>query len=43
MPGADIRLNEAWEMEKGRPDLIVAVADGGIDFNHLDLAGNMWD
>ncbi len=41
-PGADISLPQAWEMEKGDTLVIVAVVDGGIDYNHPDLAGNMW-
>lgn len=41
-PGKDISLPEAWELEKGSPDVLVAIVDGGIDYNHNDLAGNMW-
>lgn len=41
-PGADISLPAAWELEKGDTSVIVAVIDGGIDYNHNDLAGNMW-
>jgi subtilisin family serine protease len=42
-PGADIRLPAAWDIEKGHSEVIVAVIDGGIDYNHQDLADNMWD
>ena len=42
-PGADISLPQAWEIEKGNTDVIVAIVDGGIDHNHQDLAGNMWE
>jgi hypothetical protein len=42
-PGADISLPEAWEMEKGDASVIVAIIDDGIEYNHADLAGNMWD
>jgi subtilisin family serine protease len=42
-PGADISLTEAWLIETGNQNLIVAVVDGGIDYNHADLAANMWD
>ncbi len=42
-PGADIELFEAWEIEKGNADVIVAIIDDGIQFTHPDLAGNMWD
>ncbi|MBE0637825.1 MAG: PKD domain-containing protein [Bacteroidales bacterium] len=41
-PGADISLQEAWDIEKGSSDVIVAIIDGGIDYTHSDLAGNMW-
>jgi subtilisin family serine protease len=40
--GADIDLQRAWQLEKGNPEVIVAVIDEGIDFNHPDLAANMW-
>ncbi|MGC9361962.1 MAG: S8 family serine peptidase, partial [Candidatus Syntrophosphaera sp.] len=39
---ADIDLPEAWDLEKGHPDVVVAVIDQGIQTNHPDLAGNMW-
>lgn len=41
--GADIDLFEAWEIEKGSVDVIVAIQDEGIQFTHPDLAGNMWE
>lgn len=40
--GADINLAAAWEITAGRPDIIVAVVDEGVDFRHEDLADNMW-
>eukprot|EP01029_Cantina_marsupialis_P024669 TRINITY_DN6398_c0_g2_i1.p1 TRINITY_DN6398_c0_g2~~TRINITY_DN6398_c0_g2_i1.p1 ORF type:complete len:1210 (-),score=31.22 TRINITY_DN6398_c0_g2_i1:253-3882(-) len=40
--GADISLLDAWQIETGNPDVIVAIEDGGIDFDHVDLAANMW-
>ncbi len=39
---SDIDLPEAWESIQGNPDVIVAVIDQGVDFNHPDLAGNIW-
>ncbi len=42
MEGADIGVFEAWKIETGSPDVIVAVMDGGIQYNHPDLAANMW-
>ncbi|NLA15884.1 MAG: S8 family serine peptidase [Bacteroidales bacterium] len=40
--GADANILPAWEVTTGNPSVIVAVIDGGIDFNHPDLAANMW-
>lgn len=40
--GVDIRLPAAWERTKGRSDVIVAVLDQGVEYNHEDLASNMW-
>lgn len=42
LPGADIGVFEAWKTETGSPEVIVAVVDGGIQYNHPDLAANMW-
>ncbi len=42
-PGADIGVLEAWEYTIGSGDVIVAVTDTGIDYNHEDLADNMWE
>jgi len=39
---ADIDLPEAWEIETGNSNVIVAIEDQGVDFDHPDLAGNMW-
>jgi len=41
-PGADISLFDAWEIEKGHSDVLVAIIDGGIQYNHPDIAANMW-
>lgn len=39
--GADINLYKAWTKETGKPDVIVAVVDGGIDYTHEDLKESM--
>ena len=36
-PTADIRAQQAWEINKGRSDVIIAVCDGGVDYTHPDL------
>jgi subtilisin family serine protease len=41
-PGADISLEEAWEIETGSTSVVVAIVDDGIQFNHPDIAANMW-
>jgi|GEM_PF-1262444 len=41
-PGADIKLFQAWGIETGRNDVIVAITDGGVQVNHPDLAANIW-
>jgi len=41
-PGADISLFAAWDLEKGHPDVIVAIIDDGIQTDHPDLGANMW-
>jgi hypothetical protein len=38
---ADIDAPEAWEL-KTESDVVVAVIDTGVDYNHPDLAANMW-
>ncbi len=40
--GSDINLFNAWEIQTGSSEVIVAVVDGGIDYSHEDLAANMW-
>jgi parallel beta-helix repeat protein len=39
---ADVDAPEAWEIQQGRPDIIIAVPDTGVDINHPDLADNIW-
>ncbi len=39
---ADIDAPEAWDVTTGSRDIIVAVIDTGIDYNHPELAANMW-
>ena len=45
-PGVDIKMLEAWEKVKTlgvkNTNVIVAVTDGGINYDHEDLNANMW-
>lgn len=40
--GADIDALRAWEINRGSRAVRIAVIDTGIDYNHEDLAANMW-
>ena len=40
--GCDISLFDAWNIEKGNSDVVVAVVDCGINKNHPDLGASMW-
>ncbi len=37
-----ISAPQAWALETGDPNVIIAVLDSGVDYNHPDLAANMW-
>ena len=39
---ADIDAPEGWDIRHDAPDVIVAVTDTGIQYNHEDLELNMW-
>lgn len=40
--GIDINIEKAWDITKGNEDVVVAVIDLGIDYNHEDLKNNIW-
>ncbi len=40
--GADIKALDAWDISTGNTGITIAVLDSGIDYNHQDLVGNIW-
>ena len=40
--GEDINAFAAWKHETGNRDIIVAVVDEGVKYDHPDLVDNMW-
>lgn len=37
-----IQSEQAWKKSNGSPDLVVAVVDSGIDYQHVDLKSIIW-
>ncbi|MCD6101980.1 MAG: S8 family serine peptidase, partial [Candidatus Cloacimonetes bacterium] len=37
-----IRANKAWDIEKGNEQVVIGLIDSGVDYNHPDLANNIW-
>lgn len=41
-PDCDIDAPEAWDLEEGDPEVVIAIIDTGIDYTHPDLATKIW-
>ena len=42
IPGADIDATPAWDISTGSYANVIGIVDTGVDYNHPDLAANMW-
>ena len=42
LPGADVRMVQAWDICRASPDVIVAILDNGFDFSSADLAATRY-
>jgi subtilisin family serine protease len=40
--GADEDLTRAWNVTTGSRSIVIGEVDGGVDYNHPDLQGNIW-
>src|SRR5689334_6810888 len=36
-----LHAEEAWELTRGSPDVVIAIVDAGLDLAHPDLAGRL--
>jgi hypothetical protein len=39
---ATVHAPEAWDVCQGANEVVVAIIDTGVDYNHRDLQGNLW-
>lgn len=37
-----VNISEAWDVSQGNSDVLIAVIDSGVDYNHPDLVNVMW-
>ena len=40
--GSDVDAEKAWGITRGSKNVVIAVIDTGIDYNHPDLQNNLW-
>ena len=38
----EIQVQQAWDVERGDPQVVIAVIDSGVEYTHEDLAPNVW-
>lgn len=36
------KIDRAWDLTKSSRDIIIAIVDSGVDYNHPDLRSNLW-
>ncbi|MBN8704405.1 MAG: S8 family peptidase [Bacteroidetes bacterium] len=41
-PLSQVRAGDAWEVQKGDSNVVIAIIDTGVDWDHEDLAGSIW-
>ncbi|HID56569.1 TPA: hypothetical protein EYP37_08570 [Candidatus Poribacteria bacterium] len=37
-----IRMSEAWSLEKGSEEVVIAIVDTGVNYEHEDIKGKIW-
>lgn len=40
--GADLGMTRAWDYSTGSASVVIGIIDSGADYNHSDLAENIW-
>lgn len=40
--GADLGMTQAWDYSTGSASVLIGIIDSGADYNHPDLADNIW-